>query len=63
MMNKKTRQTFTPEFRLESAWSENSVIEKLQNIARQKLSINDLQQHPELENALLEAYQLGKEAN
>ena len=48
---------------LELAWSENSVIEKLQTIARQKFSIDDLQQHPELENALLEAYQLGKETN
>ena len=37
---------------LESAWSKNSVIEKLQKITRQKLSIDDLQQHPELENSL-----------
>ncbi|MFV2004457.1 MAG: hypothetical protein ACC650_04585 [Gammaproteobacteria bacterium] len=42
-----------------SAWRENAVIEKLQTIAQQNLSIEDLQQHPELKNALLEAYRLG----
>lgn len=43
----------------EAAWSENTVIEKLQSIAQQKLSIDDLDQHPELKNALLEAFHLG----
>jgi hypothetical protein len=45
----------------ESAWKENSVIEKLQTIAQQNLSVEDLQQHPELKNALLEAYRLGNQ--
>ena len=45
----------------EAAWSENSVIEKLQKIVKQNLSI-DLQQHSELKNTLLKAYQLGKES-
>jgi len=43
----------------ESAWQESVAIEKLQTIAQQNLSIEDLQQHPELKNALLEAYRLG----
>ncbi len=43
----------------ESAWSENTVIEKLQAIAQQKLSIDALEQHPELKSALLEAFRLG----
>jgi len=43
----------------ESAWSENTVIEKLQSIAQQKLSIDDLEQHPEIKSALLEAFRLG----
>ena len=46
----------------EAAWSENSVIEKLQEIAKQNLSIDDLQQHPELKKTLLEAYRLGKKS-
>ena len=44
----------------EAAWSENSVIEKLQAIAKQNLSIENLQQHSELKKTLLKAYQLGK---
>ncbi|MCG6938176.1 MAG: hypothetical protein LJE83_08410 [Gammaproteobacteria bacterium] len=44
----------------EAAWSENSVLEKLQEIAKQNLSIDDLQQHGELKKALVQAYQLGK---
>ena len=44
----------------EAAWSENSTIEKLKAIAQQHLSSEDLQQYPSLKNALLEAYNLGK---
>ena len=46
-----------------TAWSDNLVIEKLQTIAQQNLSIEDLQQNPELKNALLEAYRLGGKLN
>lgn len=42
-----------------TAWSENAVIEKLQIIAQQYLYIDDIEQRPELKNALMEAYQLG----
>ena len=41
-------------------WSESIIIEKLQDIAKQHLSVDDINQQPELKNALLEAYQLGK---
>ena len=43
-----------------SAWSESFVMKQLQQIAKKNLSIEDLQQQPELKNALLEAYNLGK---
>ncbi len=46
-----------------TAWTENQVIEKLQEIAKQDLSIDDLQQQPELKKALLQAYQLGIKSN
>lgn len=46
-----------------AAWQESIVLEKLQEITRQNLSIDNLQQHPDLKNALLEAYRLGKETN
>jgi hypothetical protein len=42
-----------------TAWSETIIIEKFQDIAKQHLSIDDIDQYPELKNALLEAYQLG----
>ena len=45
----------------ETEWVEAQMFDKLQDIARQNLSIDDLQQHPELESALHEAYRLGKE--
>lgn len=44
-----------------AAWTEIQTLECLQKIARQTLSIDDLQQHPELKKALLEAYRLGEE--
>ena len=44
-----------------AAWTENTLLEKLQEIAQRHLSIDDLQQQPDLKNALLEACQLGKD--
>ncbi|HHJ35873.1 MAG TPA: hypothetical protein ENJ87_08910 [Gammaproteobacteria bacterium] len=43
----------------ETAWKENLLSEELQEIARQELSIDDLRKHPELKQALLNAYKLG----
>ncbi|GMR00935.1 MAG: hypothetical protein BMS9Abin19_0278 [Gammaproteobacteria bacterium] len=43
----------------ESAWAEAQTLQKLQEIVQRNLSVNDIQQRPELKNALLEAYQLG----
>ena len=45
------------------AWSESHLIEKLQDIAKQHLSIEDINQQPDLKNALLEACQLGKDSS
>ncbi|NOQ89576.1 MAG: hypothetical protein GQ549_01375 [Gammaproteobacteria bacterium] len=42
------------------AWSESHIIEKLQDIAKQHLSIDDINQETDLKNALIAAYQLGK---
>lgn len=42
-----------------SAWAETQMLEKLQQIAQQHLAIEDIEQQPELKNALLQAYQLG----
>jgi hypothetical protein len=47
----------------ETAWIENTLLEKLQEIAQRHLSIDDLQQQPDLKNALLEACQLGKNSS
>jgi len=44
------------------AWSESIIIENLQAIAKQHLSCEDLTKQPELKNALLKAYQLGKKS-
>jgi hypothetical protein len=44
----------------QSAFNQHAVIERLQAIAGEHMGIDDLQQQPELMNALLEAYQLGK---
>lgn len=46
-----------------TAWSESITIERLQDIAKQHLSIDDIDQEPELKKALLAAYQLGTEKN
>ncbi len=44
----------------EAAWVEVQTLDKLQKIAQDALSIDDLQQHPKIKNALLNAYKLGK---
>jgi hypothetical protein len=41
-------------------WIENKILDELQEIVQRNLSVTDLDQQPELKNALLEAYQLGK---
>jgi len=43
----------------EAAWREQSLMNALQDIAREKLQIDDLQNKPDLKAALLAAYQLG----
>ena len=45
-----------------AAWTEAQTLEKLQEIVQRNLSIDDIQQQPELKKTLLEAYQLGKES-
>lgn len=42
------------------ARKEKILTEKLEDIARKHLSVNNLQEHPELKKALLEAYESGK---
>ena len=42
------------------AWSESIVIEKLQDIAKLHLSIDDINQEADLKNALIAAYRLGE---
>ena len=42
-----------------SAWVENSVINKLSKIAQTHLSIDDLDEKPDIKDALLEAYKQG----
>jgi len=44
------------------AWKEAQALEKLQKIAQQHLSVDDIMQQPDLKNALLQAYQLGVES-
>jgi len=44
-----------------TAWAETQTLEKLQQIAQQHLSVDDIMQQPDLKNALLQAYQLGTE--
>ena len=41
-------------------WSESIIIEKLQDIAKQYLSIDDINQETDLKNALIAAYRLGE---
>lgn len=43
----------------EASWHESRQLEICQKIADKYLSINCLQKHPEVNNALLEAYRLG----
>ena len=42
------------------AWKQTKLLEELQTIARQHLSVEDLHSQPELKQALLDAYRLGK---
>jgi len=42
------------------AWLEAQTLEKLQQIAQQYLSVDDITQQPGLKKALLEAFRLGK---
>ncbi len=44
----------------EAAWHQQKLYESLQDIAQQYMSIEQLEQHPDLKSALLAAYQLGK---
>ncbi len=44
------------------AWAQTQTLAELQQIAQQYLSVDDLEQQPDLKNALLQAYQLGAEA-
>ena len=46
----------------EHAWRENKMLQRLQLIATQRLEIDDIEQHPALKSALLEAYQAGSDA-
>jgi hypothetical protein len=41
------------------AWMENKLLEELQKIAHLNLAVNNLQNQPDLKQALLEAYRLG----
>jgi len=43
-------------------WQRDGIIDVLQSIASRELSIDDLEKHPELKKALLEAYDCGKRA-
>lgn len=45
----------------EAAWHENHALSKLLDIAERHMNINDFEQHTELKQALLAAYQLGKQ--
>jgi len=44
----------------ETAWHENKMVKQLREIGSSILSISDLDQHPELFQALKQAYHLGK---
>ncbi len=44
----------------ESAWHEQQILRQLQEITANSMAVNNLEQHPELMEALLQAYRLGK---
>jgi len=48
---------------LESHWRNSHIPALLQPIASKEMGISDLDQHPSLKNALIEAYNLGKESS
>jgi hypothetical protein len=45
----------------EIAWREKQIVAQLQSIASRLLGVDDIEQNPTLKNALLEAYQAGRE--
>lgn len=45
----------------QAAWKKNIVLNQLQEIAQRIMSVNDIEQQPELKKALMEAYYLGKD--
>lgn len=46
-----------------NAWQDSNAQDKLLSIAQQHMDINDLSQHPELNAALIAAYNLGKQTD
>lgn len=45
---------------LHTAFHENKIFDKLQNIAKEQMQVENLEQQPNLKEALLQAYALGK---
>ena len=43
-----------------TAFNENKIFDKLQDIAKEQLQVENLEQQPNLKEALLQAYRLGK---
>ncbi len=43
----------------ENAWNRQHILNKLQTIASRHLGIDDLEKHPDMQTALLEAYKMG----
>lgn len=46
----------------QAAFSENRIINQLHDVAKEHMQIEDLEQQPELTQALLSAYRLGKQS-
>ena len=46
----------------EKYWHESNVLDKLNQIIKTQLDIDDIHQHPALKNVLLAAYEYGKKA-
>lgn len=44
-----------------AGWQEHNVIARLQPVALQVLGIDNLDQHPDMKNALIQAYHLGRQ--
>ena len=45
----------------QAAWQKDILLNQLQEIAQRIMSVNDIEQQPELKKALMEAYYLGKD--